>query len=64
MAKEHIDGQMIGCILAHLITTKCTVKENLPGLMDDLMKVNTTKIRNKAKVFIHGQMGDDMMEIG
>lgn len=64
MGKVRTDGLMKECILVRLIITKCTGEENSHGLMVGSMKANISKIRNKAKVFIHGQTVVDTMENG
>lgn len=64
MAKVLIAGQMIGCILDSLITTKCTEEESSHGPMAGHMKANTIMIKSKERVYTHGRMDENMMASG
>jgi hypothetical protein len=59
-----MNGMTIGNIREIGRTIKCTGKAYLHGLMEENMRVNTGRIRSKAKGLLSGQTEGDMMENG
>ena len=46
------------------LITKCMVKVNIGGLMEDIMKESIKMIKNMVKVSLNGQMEEYMKENG
>ena len=57
-------GKMVVYMKGSGVTTKCMVVVSLHGLMEEYMKANIIKIRNREEVHINGLMGVSIMALG